>query len=133
MKERTIWYEYFDVTELPVGDLPYIAVKRALKDEEYMRKFTPTFARNDLMQGRLAALLYWYPYYVTQLFEMAGDGHDYMIYFRGLPTEIIDGFNYLFPELKNRLDKVKGIAVNLNSLEEMKLKKTTYNKKPITA
>lgn len=120
---RTIFYEYFDVEALPVGEIPYSVIHKALKHEKYMRLFEPTFCRNDLMRGNLAALLYWYPHYIDQLYEFAVEGKDYMMYFRGLPNEIVEAFDYLFPEVKRRLDKVKEDRLNLSELEEIKIKR----------
>lgn len=121
MKERTIFYEYFEVEQLPIGELPYSSIHKALRHEKYFRRFTPTFCRNDLLQGNLAALLYWYPNYIDQLYQFASEGKDYMMYFRGLPTEIIEAFDYLFPELKKRLDRVKETSLDLTVLEEFKI------------
>lgn len=41
MKERTMFYEYFEVEQLPIGELPYSAIHSALKHEKYFRVFTP--------------------------------------------------------------------------------------------
>jgi len=120
---RTMFYDYFEISSLPVGEIPYSAIQKALKHEKYLRRFKPTFCRNDLMRGNLAALLYWYPHYIDQLYEFAVEGKDYMIYFSGLPTEITEAFDYLFPELKRRLDKVKEDRLNLSVLEEIKIKR----------
>lgn len=122
MKERTICYEYFEVDSLPVGDIPYSAIHKALKNEKYFRLFTPTYCRNDLKAGHLSALLYWYPKYIDQLYDLAVSGEDFMLYFNGLPIEIIEAFDYLFPETKKRLDKAKEYAVKLTELEEIKIK-----------
>ena len=129
MKERTIWYEYFELTDLPIGDLPYATIQRALKDEKYLRKFTPTFCRNDLAQGHFSALLYWFPHYVEQLYALAIDGHNYMFYFKTLSPEIIEGFTYLFPELMKNLDKARDLTLKSNELDEIKIKRKKPNYK----
>jgi hypothetical protein len=121
MTQRTIMYEYFEIEQLPIGDLPYMSIQRALKNEAYLRIFPPTYCRNDLAKGYLAALLYWYPSYLEQLYELAVEGRDYMVYFNRLPIGIIEGFKHLFPETIKRLDKAKRLAIDLNSLEEIKI------------
>lgn len=123
MRERTYFNEYFEVIEMPVGEIPFSVINRALKHEKYFRRFTPTFCRKDLLQGHLAALLYWYPYYVEQLYELASEGKDFKLFFGGLPSVIIESFDYLFPELIKRLELAKEVAVNLTALEEIKIKR----------
>ena len=116
---RSIWYDYFDILELPIGELPYIAIERASKDEKYLRKFKPTFARNDMMQGHLASLLYWYPYYIDQLYEYALDGIDFRNYFTG--TEMVEHFEYLFPSVCSRLDRLSKKKIKTNHFDEIAL------------
>jgi hypothetical protein len=118
---RNILYNYFDIEQLPIGELPYTAIHRALGDEKYLRSFSPTYCRNDLAQGHLSALLYWYPNYIEQMYELAVDGFDYMAYFNRLPIEIIEGFKLLFPESIKKLEKARRLALDLNSLEEIKI------------
>jgi hypothetical protein len=127
MTKRTIWHEYFELTQLPVGEIPYSTIQRALKDEKYLRKFEPTFCRNDLLRGNLSALLYWYPNYVEQLYALSVEGHSYMSYFNGLPSVVVEAFNYLFPELIKKLDKAKELAVKLTVLDEIKIKRKKPN------
>ena len=128
---RTIHYNYFEIHELPVGEVPYSAISKALKHEKYFRKFQPTFCRNDLLQGHLAALLYWYPHYIDQLYQFASEGKDYMAYFNSLPVEIREAFDYLFPETKKRLDRVAKYHMEVSILEEFNIKRRTVSKKEI--
>lgn len=118
MAERTIWYEYFDIKDLPVGEVPYQAIHIALKDEKYMRRFTPTHYRENLMQGHLAAIMYWYPYYVDYLYEIAIDGRDFREFYIRFPREICLGFETLFPDMVKKLDKLSKKTMKLNSLGE---------------
>ena len=129
MIARNMLHEYFELTDLPIGELPYSAIQRALKDEKYLRQFTPTFCRNDLIQGNFSALLYWYPHYVEQLYALAIDGHNYMFYFKPLPSEITEGFVYLFPELMKKLDKARELTLKSNDLDEIKIKRKKPNYK----
>jgi len=115
---RLPYLEYWEVTELPVGDVPYASIARGLKDEKYFRKFVPTYCRENLLQGHLSALLYWYPHYITLLYDLAVEGKDYMSYFNRMPSEITEAFFYLFPELIRKLDKIKDKS-NVNHLGEL--------------
>lgn len=124
MTVRTMWHEYWELTELPIGEIPYSAIQRGLKDEKYFRKFTPTHYRENLLQGHLAALLFWYPRYVDFLYEMAIDGKDYLRFFHTFAPEITEGFKYLFPELIKKLDKLKESTLKLNHLEEIKFNRS---------
>jgi hypothetical protein len=72
-----------------------------------------------MMQGHLASLLYWYPYYIDTLYEYALDGIDFRIYFKG--TEMLEPFEYLFPQICSKLDKLKARGIKLNHLEEIAL------------
>jgi hypothetical protein len=123
MKSRLPFYEYWETETLQV---PYASLARAFENEIYFRKFTPTFVRNDLMQGHLSALLYWYHIYVDVLYEIAASGKDPMLFFKGLPTEIKDGFDYLFPQLKKTLEKVRNGSLQSNHLDELKFKPTRH-------
>ncbi len=116
---RNPWVEYFDILELPVGEIPYTAIDRALKDEKYLRKFSPTFARNDMLQGHLASLLYWYPYYIDQLYELALEGIDFREYFNR--TEMKVHFEHLFPAVCIKLDRLRTRGVKTNHFQEVKL------------
>lgn len=116
---RSPWIEYWEITELPIGEVPYIAIERALRDEKYLRKFSPTFARNDMLQGHLSSLLYWYPYYIDQLYDLTLDGIDFRNYFKG--TEMLPHFEYLFPQLCFRLDRLRVKGLKTNHFQEIKL------------
>lgn len=116
---REPWMEYWDIMELPIGEIPYISIDRAFKDEKYLRKFTPTYAKKDMLDGYLSALLYWYPYYIDQLYELSLEGVDYRRYFDG--TNFIEDFEYLFPQISNRLDKLRTKNIKTNHLGEIKL------------
>ena len=116
---RSPWHEYFDILDLPIGEIPYVSIHRALKDEKYLRKFQPTFARNDMMQGHLASLLYWYPYYIDQLYEYAVEGMDFRIYFKG--TEMLEHFEFLFPQICSKLDKISRKGIKTNHFDEIAL------------
>lgn len=119
---RLAFYEYWDVSQLPVGEMPFSAVNKALKDERYLRKFKPTFYRENLLQGHLSALLYWYPSYIDLLFKMAIDG-DYGAFFKPFPFEIFEGFKYLFPEVCEMLDNILENKIRSNHLDETKFNK----------
>jgi hypothetical protein len=112
-------YEYFELKELPIGEVPYTAIQNALKDEKYLRKFQPTFARNDLMQGHLAALLYWYPYYVDALYDYADNGKNFRAYFDG--TNLLGDFEYLFSSLCSKLDRMSNRKLKTNHFDEIAL------------
>lgn len=115
---RSPFYEYFDIMELPIGELPYSSIDRALKDEKYLRKFQPTFFRNDLVNGHLASLLYWYPHYIDNLYEYSLSGKDFRSF---LTPEMVEHFEYLFPRVCSKLDKLKVKGIKLNHLEEIAL------------
>ena len=120
---RTMLHDYFDLKDLPIGEIPFSAIRMALRDEKYLRKYMPDNYMSDLRRGQLSALLYWYHYYINDLYELASVGKDYMDFFRVFPIEIKDGFNYLFGETIKRLDKVKSSAIKSNHLDESSLKK----------
>jgi hypothetical protein len=116
---RNILYEYFDVLELPVGEVPYTAIDRALRDERYLRKFTPSYARNDMMQGHLASLLYWYPFYIDQLYDFSLEGVDFRVYFKN--TNMLEHFEYLFPQICKKLDRLRLNGIKTNHFNEIAL------------
>lgn len=122
-KERSIAHDYFDISDLPTGDLPYSAIDRALKDEKYLRKYTPVAMRTDLTYLHYPALLIYYPDYIDTLYDLAAEGLDYMSFFHTYPTEITEAFNYLFPEAIKKLERVKQSKLKLTTLEETKFKK----------
>ena len=111
--------EYWNIDELPVGELSFLTMRKALNDEKYMRKFKPTFCRNDLMIGHLSALLYWYPHYVNILYELASEGHDYMTYFKGLNKIIPEEFEFLMSDTVLKLNKLQRSSKK-NHLDEVK-------------
>jgi len=119
---RTLLYEYWKVDELPIGHLPFNSIQRALKDEVYMRKFTPSNMMEDLSSGYYSALLYWYPNYLDLLYDHAAEGIDHRVFFRNMNGNILYAFEYLFSELNNKLDRLRSHANRFNHLEETKLK-----------
>ena len=104
---RHPFYEYFDINDMPVGEIPYSAFSKALKDEIYFRRFDPTFYRNDLLHGHKSALLYWYPYYIDYLNDRLIK-HD-------------DDVCIIIPQLCNKLDRLKTTTFKLNHLDEIEL------------
>lgn len=116
---RHPWVEYFDILELPIGEVPYTAIDKALKDEKYLRKFQPTYARNDMVNGHLASLLYWYPYYIDELYDHALRGVDFRKYFVG--TDMEEHFEFLFPSVCKKLDRIVEKGIKVNHLDEIKL------------
>lgn len=118
---RLIQYEYFELSELPIGEIPYTAIENALQDEIYFRKFQPTNYRDDLASGTLASLLYWYPEYINILYEYAVDDKDFMLFFKPFPTEIRDGFVFLYPEVMKKLKKVRRKVRTTNHFDEIKI------------
>lgn len=118
---RHPFYEYFEVENLPIGEIPFSAIQRAIKDEKYLRRFIPTHYRNDLLNGHTAALLYWYPKYIDYLYELTMAGEDWMLFFKPFPQNIRDGFVELFPEIIKKLVRLRKNLSKLNHLEEMKL------------
>lgn len=118
---RLIQHEYFEISDLPTGEIPYTAIINAIKAEEYLRKFTPTNYRDDFNDYHLAALLYWYPEYITKLYDLAVSGDNFMSFFKPFPPEIRDGFVYLFPEVMLKLKKVKKKISRVNHFEEIKI------------
>lgn len=118
-KPRESFIEYWNIDELPIGELPYNAIQKALRNEEYFRKFTPTYCRNDLMIGHKSALLYWYPYYVDTLYELSSKGMEYSIFFNGIGGDMLSHFTYLFPDTIIKLNKV--LKLKKNHLDEVGL------------
>ena len=118
---RLPYYEYFEVDNFPVGEIPFSAIQKALKDEKFFRRFTPTHYRADLLAGHSAALLYWYPHYIDFLYEFSINDKDFMLFFKPFPIEIKDGFVELFPEIIKKLKKLRQNVSKLNHLEELKL------------
>ena len=118
---RLIQHDYFEINELPVGEIPFTAIQNAIKKQEYLLKFTPTNYREDFLVGHTGALLYWYPEYIDILYELSINDQEFMLFFKPFPTEIRDGFVYLFPEVKRRLNKIRKKFSKLNHLEEWKL------------
>jgi hypothetical protein len=121
-KPRISFVEYWNLEELAVGEIPYSAIQRALRDEKYMRKFTPTFCRNDLLRGHLSALLYWYPFYINNLYELASDGYDPLDYFKGIPWNAREEFEYLMGETVLKLKKLQRLNERNNHLDEVKFR-----------
>jgi hypothetical protein len=119
---RTIMYEYWKLEELPIGEVSYMTIQRALQDEKYMRKFRPSFYRENLLQGHHSALIYWYPHYVNELYEIAVNRGEFRRFFDKFPPHIKTSFEILFIELCKRLDKIKLSGLKLNHLEEIKFK-----------
>lgn len=115
---RESFVEYFNLEELPIGELSYSAIQKALRHEMFFRKFYPTFCRENLMQGHKAALLYWYPFYVNELCILASEGNDAMSYFKGISWDVVGYFEYLFPETVSKLKKIQKLNSKLNHLEE---------------
>lgn len=118
---RLIQYEYFEISDLPTGEIPYTAIVNAIKEEEYLRKFTPTNYRDDLSCGHLAALLYWYPEFIVFLYEYAVDGKNFMSFFKPFPPEVRDGFVYLYPEVMRKLNRIKRKHDKGNHFEELSI------------
>lgn len=118
---RLIQYEYFEISDLPAGEIPYTAIVNALKDEKYLRRFKPTNYRNDLLLGHTGALLYWYTEYVDVLYDHAVNDEDFMVFFKHFPMEIREGFVFLFPEIMRKLNKVRKKLKKQNHLEEITL------------
>jgi len=118
---RLPYYEYFEIENLPIGEIPFSAIQRALKDEKYLRKFTPSHYRADLLSGHSSALLYWYPNYIDYLYEFAINDKDYMLFFKGFPPHIRDDFVELFPEIIKKLKTLRKNVSKLNHFEEIKV------------
>jgi hypothetical protein len=118
---REMHYEYFEIDNLPIGEIPFSTIQRAIKDEKYLRKFSPTHYRNDLLIGHPSALLYWYPHYIDYLYEFAIADKDFMIFFKPFPAHIKDDFIELFPEVVKKLHKLRKNINRINHFEEIKL------------
>jgi hypothetical protein len=116
---RSLHHEYFEVDNLPIGEIPFSAIQRALKDEKYLRRFVPTHYRNDLLNGHTGALLYWYPNYIDYLYELTMAGQDWMLFFKPFPPHIRDEFVELFPEIIKKLVKLRKNLNKLNHFEEL--------------
>lgn len=118
---RHPFYEYFELENFPIGEIPFSAIQRALKDEKYFRKFQPSHYRNDLLSGHTAALLYWYPNYIDYLYELTMAGEDWMLFFKPFPHNIRDEFVELFPEIIKKLVRLRKNLSKLNHFDEMKI------------
>lgn len=119
---RLPWIDYWELEELPVGDLSFSTIEKALKQEVYLRKFTPTNLKNDLMNGNLSALLYWYNFYIEELYDLAANKKDFMEYFNKFPEGVKEGFIYLFPQLIKRLRVIEAGKIKKSKLDEVRSK-----------
>lgn len=115
-----MFYDYFSISEFPIGEIPYTAINKAFGDEKYIRKFVPTFPRNDMLQGHISALLYWYPFYIDELYNLALNKRDFRLYFKG--TNLEKDFEYLFSELCQKLDRLSKKEIKKNHLDEIIIK-----------
>lgn len=118
---RLPYYEYFEVENFPIGEIPFSTIQRAIKDERFLRKFSPTHYRNDLLSGHSSALLYWYPYYIDYLYEFAISDKDFMIFFKPFPSHIKDDFVELFPDIIKKLHRLRKNISKINHFEELNL------------
>jgi hypothetical protein len=120
--QRHNYYNYFKLEQLP-SEISYNTIQRAIKNEIYLREFKPTFFRENLMQGHPSSLLYWYSYYVPELFSLAINNEEYLDFFNPFPEHIKSDFKYLFYELVEKLDRIKNNELKHNHLDETKFSK----------
>lgn len=114
-----------DPSWFPLGELPFDTFCRITNPQDLREccvKFTPSTWYDDLKLGGSNRLLYWYPIYVANLFEIADNGMDYKEYLNSFNLGNSHLFNLLFPSTVVKLDKLKEGKVKLNHLSETKVK-----------
>lgn len=125
-KKRTMHYTYYNLDEMEVGLIPYNAIVKALQYELFTRKHPYSdHWSDDLTLGRCSSVLIHYPKYIDILYEFAMGGRSYKEYFLNYPPQIIQTFEYLFPDVVRRLDKlvVSNAKLNKGIFEEINIKK----------
>lgn len=114
-KDRSMFHTYFDLDDLDVGVIPYEAVNKALRYEIFMRKYdSNTHWVDDFNNKILQSVLVRYPDYSQFLYDNAINGKSHKEFFKPYPAEILAAFEYLFPTLIKRLDKLVRNHAKLN-------------------
>jgi hypothetical protein len=114
-KQRTMHYDYYTLDEIDLGSIPYSTVNRALKHEIFFRKPKElSHWQIELSQNIYSSVLVRFPDYLPFLYENALDGKSYRVLFQPYSIEILETFEYLFPDVIKRLDKITKNARKLN-------------------
>lgn len=116
-KARTMFFEYYNIDEIEVGSIPYDAIQRALRHEIFFRKPESselTHWQEELSKNIYSSVLVRFPDYVPFLYENALEGKSYRVLFQPYSIEILESFEYLFPVVIKRLDKITKNARRLN-------------------
>lgn len=113
--QRLMIYEYYDIDELDVGCIPYESIHKSLKHEVFLRKPKESIDwQYDFIKKIHSSVLVRFPDYIAYLYEWCMQGRDYKDFFKAYSPEILESFNYLFPSVVKRLDRMTKNCVKLN-------------------
>jgi hypothetical protein len=124
--KRVINYEYYDIAELDIGTIPYESINRALRHEIFLRHPKTNHSwQFDFKNNIHSSVLVKFPEYISSLYEFCLNGHRYQHFFSTYNAEILDSFEYLFPSVVKRLDRLykSGTRLNKDVFEEINYKK----------
>jgi hypothetical protein len=115
------------ITDLPLGEIPYLAVSRLMGGnfhEPYRTfdiNFLPNVWHEDIKAGLPTPLVYWYPQYIDFLYEIAMEGDDPMIFLNDFHKCNEELFREIFEEIHKKLVKLQSNSVRLNHLDELRI------------
>lgn len=114
-----------DLGFFPLGELPfdtYALITDPDKLYFHCVKFVPTRWDEDLKQGTIRVLVYWYPVYAPKLFQLASQGLEFRYFLAFYHEDLPRNFQRAFPSTTKALDSLKEGKIKLNHMEETKLK-----------
>jgi hypothetical protein len=107
----------------PLSEIPYEAYARLLDTHRsYLKPFIPNTLVSDLKLGKANRLIYWYPRYILDLYDLANKGLDYLAYLDSFHETNSWYFKDVFRETCEKLDKIKDKKLNENILGEIRIK-----------
>lgn len=124
--QRLMIYDYYDMSDIDIGCIPYSAIQRALRHEIFFRKSGTTFNwQKDLHNKIYSSVLVRFPDYIAYLYEHCMEGKSYKEFFGCYHPEILESFEYLFPDVIKRLDRMTKVSGKLNKgiFSELDLKR----------
>lgn len=110
-------YEFFKIMELPFDAYEYF-----IKREFDFKVFTPKTMDEDLSQGTISALVYYYPIYLSELYDLVSRGEDYRSFFRKYTPSLEILFKQMFRTTSSKLDRILGRKIKVNYLAEIKVR-----------
>jgi len=88
----------------------------------HLEHFVPSTMEEDLKNGRLNAMVYWYPRLVQTLYALSYEGHDFRGYLEALNSQNVYLFEEIFKDTVKKLDKLREKRLNNNHLDEIQVK-----------